>query len=148
MKLELFDKINFHDAKIHEYKRDGNDIIFLIEDGWVSNTYFKVKLKNVKVEVMNNSLELVCYTLDVFNKIIKNGIGGYISSGKGDIIKDNEKYYLKLWIDHPHNMGIKPEITTDKYCFDKFNVSLCNDYDDTGNLYIKFIMDDFDIEKL
>ena len=44
---------------------------FLIEDGWTPKTYFKIKLKNVKIEVMNNKPELICYTLDRFYAIFK-----------------------------------------------------------------------------
>ena len=35
----------------------------------------------------------------------------------------------------------------DEYKFDGLDVSLCDDYDDTGRLYIKFLMDDINVTK-
>ena len=144
MKSELFNQISFHDSEIKGYKKDDNNIILLIKDGWLPNTYFKVKLKNVKVEVMNNNKELISYTLERFNNIFKNGVGHRITHGMIDNY-DNDKYYLKLFIYWPDNIILKNQNIIDEYVFDGFNVSLCNDYNDTGYLYIKFIMDDIDI---
>jgi len=144
MKSELFNQISFHDSEIKDYKKDDNNIILLIKDGWLPNTYFKVKLKNVKVEVMNNNKELISYTLERFNNIFKNGVGHRITHGIIDNY-DNDKYYLKLFIYWPDNTILKNQNIMDKYEFDGFNVSLCNDYNDTGYLYIKFIMDDIDV---
>ena len=144
MKLELFDKINFHDSEIKGYKRDGTNIAILIEDGWLQKTYFKIKLKNVKLEVMNNKHELICYTLDRFYDIFKNNAENLIYGADYDVYKDN-KYYLKLYIIWPSNVEEKNKNTIDEYYFDDFSVGLCNDYNDTGHLYIKFIMDDFDV---
>jgi len=36
----------------------------------------------------------------------------------------------------------------EEYKFDGLDVELCNDYDDTGRLFIKFIADDITIEKI
>lgn len=148
MKSELFHKINFHDSKIKEYKKDGTNIAILIEDGWIPNTYFKIKLTNVKVEVMNNKPDLIRLTLDRFYNIFTNDAEHNIAGGQLGFHNDNNQYYLKLYIDWPYNFKSQEQNTVDKYYFDGFGVDLCNDYNDTGNLYIKFIMDDFYIEEI
>ena len=48
MKLELLKKISFHDSEVRAYKRNENDITFLIADGMLPNTYFKITLKTLK----------------------------------------------------------------------------------------------------
>ena len=147
MKLELFKKITFHDSEITEYEKDGNNIMFLVKDVfWTPNKCFKIKLKDIRVEVMNNEPKLICYILDYFEDIFKKGRNYHIDHGEVGIQKENNKYNLKIWIDYPQNL-IWVERPNNEYFFDKFSVNLCNDYDDTGDLYIKFIMDDFDIEE-
>lgn len=150
MDLELLDKISFHDADLSNYKKEENNISFELKDGWEYDTYFKFELKNVKVQVMDNKSELICYILDEFNNINKYGkINLY--SGEGGILDesiDGCKYYLKLWIRHPEQFNITHETTMDEYKFDGMNVTLCDDYDDTGRLYIKFICKDINVVKI
>ena len=64
MKSELFKKISFHDAEIKGYKKDGESIAILIKDGWIPNVYYKIKLENVKVEIMDNEPKIISYTLN------------------------------------------------------------------------------------
>lgn len=149
MNLELLDKISYHDAEISNYMRDGNNISFQLHDGWNEEDYYKIELKNIKVQVMNNKPELICYLLEVFNNINKYDALNLYSGefGRLEEIQNERKYYLKLWIRHPSDLGIKVDITMDKYQFDCLDVSLCNDYDDTGRLYIKFLFEDINITK-
>lgn len=148
MKSELFNKISFHESEIKGYKKDGSNIIILIKDGWEIHKYFKIKLKNVKVEVMNNKKELICYTLDRFYNIFKKGDSNLIDGGQIGTHNDDNKYYLKLYIDWPCAEDIQNQNTIEKYQLDGFSVYLCDDYNDTGDLYIKFIMDDFEVEEI
>lgn len=149
-KLNKFQDIYYHDADVNNYNREGNNISFELKDGWEYDTYYKFELKNIKVQVMNNKPELICYVLDEFNNINEyGGINLYSGEiGKLEKINTEEKYYLKLWIRHPSVFGIDTSVTMDKYKFDGLDVELCDDYDDTGRLYIKFITDDIIIEKI
>lgn len=142
--------INYHDADVNNYKREDNNISFELKDGWEYDTYYKFELKNIEVQVMNNKPELICYVLDEFNNINEYGKINLYSGEIGKLEKTNtgERYYLKLWIRHPSDFGIDTSITMDKYKFDGLDVELCDDYDDTGRLYIKFIADDIIIEKI
>lgn len=93
----MLDKINFHDADIYNYVRDDVDISFELKDGWNEDTYYKIKLKNVRVEVMNNTDDLVGYILNTFNNINEYGSIDLCSgdSGRVDEAIDGRKYYLK-----------------------------------------------------
>lgn len=144
MDFEVLDKISYHDGDISNYKREGNDISFIIKDGWEYDLYYKFELKNVNIQVMNNSKELICFILDEFNNINKCGQLN-LFSGECGKVEDSNKYYLKLWIRHPYDFGIKLDITMDEYKFDGMDVTLSDDYDDTGRLYIKFIADNINI---
>lgn len=150
MNMDKLDKINFHDADIYNYVREGNDISFELKDGWNEDTYYRFKLNNVKVEVMDNTDDLVGYVLEEFNNINKYGsINLY--SGEGGRVEeavDGRKYYLKLWIEHPHDFDIKTDDIICDYKFDGMDIELCNDYDDTGRLFIKFIFNSIDIVEL
>ena len=149
MNLELLNKISYHDAEISNYVRNNNNISFQLRDGWIEDDYYKLELKNIKVQVMNNKPGLICFLLDEFNSINKyNNIDLYSGEfGELDESHGGKKYYLKLWIRHPGDFGIEPEVTMDEYKFDGLDISLCDDYDDTGRLYIKFLMDDINITK-
>lgn len=140
--MDMLNKINFHDADIVDYVKEGNNISFLLKDGWNEDTYYKIKLNNVKVFVMDNIDCLVSYILDKFTNIGKCSINLY-SGNFGKMLGDSDgkKYYLKLWIRYPNDLPIKIDNVVRDYKFDEFDVSLCNDYDDTGNLYIKFLAD-------
>jgi len=150
MNMDKLDKINFHDADMYNYVRDGNDISFELKDGWYEDTYYKIKLNNVRVEVMNNTEDLVGYVLEEFNNINKtDGINLYSGfGGRVEESEDERKYYLKLWIGHPHDFSIKTNDIICDYKFDGMDVLLCNDYDDTGRLFIKFIFSSIDIIEL
>ena len=149
-KLKELNDISYHDADISDYDRKNKNISFKLKDGWEYDTYYKFELKNIKVQVMNNKPELVCYVLDEFNNINEYGKINLYSGEIGKIEETNNggKYYLKLWIRHPGDFGIDTSVTMDKYKFDGLDVELCNDYDDTGRLFIKFIADDITIEKI
>ena len=146
----MLDKINFHDADMYNYVRDGNDISFELKDGWNEDTYYRFDLNNIRVEVMDNTDDLVGYILEEFNNINKYGsINLY--SGEGGIVEkavDERKYYLKLWIRHPHDFDIKTDDIICDYKFDGMDIELCDDYDDTGRLFIKFIFSSIDIIEL
>ncbi|MGN1341764.1 MAG: hypothetical protein ACI4VL_00865 [Bacilli bacterium] len=149
-KLNKLRDINYHDADVNNYNREGNNISFELKDGWEYDTYYKFELKNIKVQVMNNKPELICYVLDEFNNINEYGKINLYSGEIGKLEKTNTegKYYLKLWIRHPSDFRIDTFVTMEKYKFDGLDVELCDDYDDTGRLYIKFITDDIIIEKI
>lgn len=149
-KLKELNDISYHDADISDYDRKNKNISFKLKDGWEYDTYYKFELKNIKVQVMNNKPELVCYVLDEFNNINEYGNINLYSGEAGKIEEtyNGGKYYLKLWIRHPGDFGINTDITMEEYKFDRLDVELCNDYDDTGRLFIKFIADDITIEKI
>ena len=145
MNIEILDEINFHDADIYNYERKDNNISFELKDGWNDKCYYKIKLNNVVVQVMNNSDDLVSYILNVFNTINESdGINLY--SGEFGIINEG-KCYLKLWIRHPYDMNIMIDNVVNDFKFDGMNIELCNDYDDTGRLFIKFIADNISVEE-
>ena len=150
VKTDYINRINYHDGDIKNYKRNGNNISFELKDGWEYDLYYEFQLKNVKVQLMNNQSDLICYILDVFNNINKYGkINLY--SGECGILEEpigKCKYYLKLWIRHPYDLNIKTEITMEEYKFDGIDVVMSDDYDDTGRLYIKFLVEDIVVEKL
>lgn len=147
MDFKLLDKISFHDGEISDYKRENNNISFIIKDGWEYDIYYKFELKNVNIQVMNNEPELICYVLDEFNNINKYGKLNLFSGDFG-MTEDSNKYYLKLWIRHPYDFGIKLNVTMNEYKFDGLDINLSNDYDDTGRLYIKFIADEINVVKI
>lgn len=149
MNLKLLDKISYHDAEISNYVRNNNNIFFQLRDGWIEDDYYNFELKNIEVQVMNNKPGLICFLLDEFNNINKSNNIILYSGEFGELDKEQgrKKYYLKLWIGHPGDFGIEPEVTMDKYQFDGLDVSLCDDYDDTGRLYIKFLIDDINVTK-
>ena len=148
MKSELFKKISFHDAEIKGYKKDGESIVILIKDGWIPNVYYKVKLKNVKIEIMDNEPKIISYTLNELNNKLLNNDGSWIDSADFGTYENN-KYYLKLYmIGWPSKEKIEKQNIMNEYYFDGFNVRLCNDYNDTGIIYVKFIIDDFDIQEI
>ena len=153
MNLKKLDKINnivFHDGDIYNYERESNNISFEIKDGCSNSSYYKIKLDNVRVEVMDNNPEYICYTLHIFSSL-NDDVMFNLYSGEAGIFRElngQEKYYLKLWIRRPNVFNINCKVTSSGYKFDGMDVSLCNDYDDTGMLYIKFISDNIKIEKL
>lgn len=150
-KLDKVNNINFHDGDIYNYEREDNNISFEIKDGWIDCLYYIIELENVSVQVMNNNPEYICYTLDVFNNRIKNDEQFNLYSGEADSFIDSEgmeKYYLKLWIRCPDVKYINCKVTSGGYKFDGMDVELCNDYDDTGMLYIKFIADSINVIEL
>ena len=150
MDLKKMNEINFHDADLYNYVRNGNDISFELKDGWNEDTYFKIELNDIRVEVMNNTDDLVSYTLDCFNNINEyGGINLYSGEfGKFEKNVDEGKYWLKLWIRYPYDLNIKTENIIADFKFDGMNVGLCDDYDDTGRLYIKFIASSINIIEL
>ena len=145
MNIEILDEINFHDADIYNYERKDNNISFELKDGWNEKCYYKIKLENVVVQVMNNNDDLVSYILKVFNTI-NEGDGINLYSGEFGIINES-KCYLKLWIRHPYDMNITLDSVINDFKFDGMNIELCNDYDDTGRLFIKFIADNISVEE-
>ena len=147
MKLELLKKICFHDSEIRAYKKNGNDITFLIADGWIPNTYFKITLKNIKVEVMKDKPAIIRTTLYHFNDIFINAVNYHIDDSEVGTYEDGNRYYLKIYIDYPSYEVKTTKEERKNYKFDEFNVSLCDDYNPKENTYIKFIMDDFEVEE-
>ena len=145
-KIEKLNSISYHDANIINYKKYKNDITIELKDGWEENTYYKIELKNVSIQIMKNKVHLVYYVLDEFNNI-NNSNPLPLYAGKAE--KTNEKKYnLKLWIDYPQMQYIKEKNLINKYPFADQNIILCDDYDDTGRLFIKFIADDINVVNL
>jgi len=97
------------------------------------------------VQVMNNKPEYIKFILDRFNNLdIDDNINLFSGEiGLLDKQVNNCKYYLKLWIRYPWNIDYN--YLDKEYKLGKMNVSLCDDYDDTGNLYIKFVVEDINI---
>ena len=141
-KISQFDKVSYHDSEFYNYNNDGKNITFELKDGWKYNTYYKFELKNVIVQVMNNKSEYVKFVLDRFNNLdIDDSIN--LFSGEVGLLDepiDNYKYYLKLWIRYPGD--IKNSNLDKEYKLGDMDVTLCDDYDDVGNLYIKFVVED------
>lgn len=141
MNLDKLNNISYHDGYVDNYERKGDNISFVLKDGWLDDSYYKFEFKNVKIEVMNNKPELVSYVLDMFNNMNNDGVWLY----SGEINKFEDKSYLKLWIRYPNNMTNLHSGKSNELYFDKFVVGLSNDYDDTGCLYIKFIADEINV---
>lgn len=147
IKVDYINRINFHDGDMYNYKRDINNISFELKDGWDYDTYYKFELKNVRVQVMNNNPELICFVLNRFNSLMEDDeINLY--SGECGMVDGTDKYYLKLWIRHPNVFDVELDAKISEYKFDGIDVTLTDDYDDTGMLYIKFIVDSINVVKL
>lgn len=146
-KIKELNNIAYHDGYILSYKKEKNNISFVIEDGWLNNVCYTIELKNVTIQVMENKPKVIYYVLNKFNDI-KNFEKIVLFSGEvGKISEDNEnsQYYLKLWIDYPLDEFIPSNSLENKYQFDGLDVNICNDYDDTGMFFIKFIADDINL---
>ena len=134
-------------SRKYEEVKAVDDISFEIKDGWDYDIYYKIELNNISVQVMNNEPELICFVLNRFNCLTEEDeINLY--SGECGIIEDTGKYYLKLWIRHPNVFGSKVDVNICEYKFDGIDVTLSDDYDDSGMLYIKFLADSISVAKL
>lgn len=145
--IEKLNSISYHEAEIISYKKDNNNIYIELKDGWVDNIYYKIELKNVIVQVMKNEPRLVYYVLDEFNNINASNVL-QLYAGKAEKSNERKTYNLKLWIDYPPSKYIEDEVLINKHIFEKQDISLCDDYDDTGRLFIKFIAEDINIVKI
>ena len=139
-----FDKLKnifYHDGYVTDYECDGDNISFIIKDGWSNDSYYKFEFKNIKIEVMNNKPELVSYVIDIFSNMNDTSVWLY----SGELGEVGDKLYLKLWIRYPSdNINLYSGKSNGLY-FNGFNVGLSDDYDDTGCLYIKFIADEINV---
>lgn len=141
MDLEKLNEISYHDGYVTDYECHGNNISFVLKDGWSNDSYYKFEFKNVKIEVINNKPELVSYVIDAFSNMNNSSV--WLYSGEQGVVGD--KSYLKLWIRYPgDNLNLYSGKSKGLY-FDGFKVELSDDYDDTGCLYIKFIADKINV---
>ena len=96
---------------------------------------------------MDSKPEIIQTSLYYFNNIFKYCAPHHIDDGEIGICEDDNKKYLKIYIDCPLNKEITSKEERRNYKFDGLNVGLCRDYNYTNNAYIKFIMDDFEVEE-
>lgn len=143
-KFSLLDEINFHDGMISSYKKEDNNIIFVIDDGLIAEDTYEIKLIDVSMQIQKYENQIVLYAIDYLNNI--NNYNVWLYSGDYGYL-DNNKLYLKLWIRYPmYNDVIYDE--KEEFVFDGFKITLSDDYDDIGHVFIKFIVSDIEVRKI
>jgi len=143
-KFSLLDEINFHDGMISSYRKEDNNIIFVIDDGLIAEDTYEFKLIDVSMQIQKYDNQIVLYAIDYLNNI--NNYNVWLYSGDYGYL-DNNKLYLKLWIRYPmYNDVIYDE--KEEFVFDGFKITLSDDYDDIGHVFIKFIVSDIEVRKI
>ena len=143
-KFSLLDEINFHDGMISSYRKEDNNIIFIIDDGWIAENTYEIKLIDVSIQIQKYDDQIILYTIDCLNNINNDSVWLY-SCDYGHL--DNNKFYLKLWIRYPFGDETSYDETED-FIFDNLKITLSDDYDDEGQIFIKFIASDIEIKKI
>lgn len=136
-------KINFHDTTITKYQKKGNNIILELKDGWDENICYRLELINVNIQVQKYPSPIISYAIDKLNKINIKKLNIY-SGDYGQY--DETKFFLKLWIDYPLDIELSNNNDKDTFEFDGITIELSDEYDDIGQLFIKFITDHINIE--
>lgn len=133
-------EINFHDGYITNFKTNNKDIEFEFIDGYNEKNIFKINLKNVEVFVQEYKTEVVNYTID---KLL-NSTDDKLYVFAGDYGNDNNKKFLKIWIDYPLNTDLS-KINEYNSSLDNIDIKRSSEFDDVGKIFIKFIADDIEV---
>lgn len=133
-------EINFHDGYITNFKNNNKDIEFEFIDGYNEKNIFKINLKNVEVFVQEYKTEVVNYTID---KLL-NSADDKLYVFDGEYGNENNKKFLKIWIDYPLNNDLSM-IKEYNNSLNDINVKTSSDFDDVGKIFIKFIATDIEV---
>lgn len=131
---------NFHDSEIRDFKINKDNIFFVVEFNDFEKGCFKFFISNSEVYLPNREKKYLKYLI---NKLTDDNNKMVVFSGESGVL-DNNKCYLKLWFDYPFETLEDDGIDFDNKLGD-IDIKLCDEYDDTGRLYIKFIADDVDV---
>lgn len=135
-------EINFHDGYITNFKTNNKDIEFEFIDGYNEKNIFKINLKNVEIFVQEYKTEVVNYTID---KLL-NSTDDKLYVFDGEYGNENNKKFLKIWIDYPLNNDLS-KIKEYNNSLNDINVKTSSDFDDVGKIFIKFIATDIEVIK-
>lgn len=133
-------EINFHDRYITNFKNNNKDIEFEFIDGYNEKNIFKINLKNVEVFVQEYKTEVMNYTID---KLL-NSADDKLYAFDGEYGNENNKKFLKAWIDYPLNNDLS-KINKYNNSLNGIIVKTSSDFDDVGKIFIKFIATDIEV---
>lgn len=133
-------EINFHDGYITNFKNNNKDIEFEFIDGYNEKNIFKINLKNVEVFVQEYKTEVMNYTID---KLL-NSADDKLYAFDGEYGIENNKKFLKVWIDYPLNNDLS-KINKYNNSLNGIIVKTSSDFDDVGKIFIKFIATDIEV---
>lgn len=133
-------EINFHDGYITNFKNNNKDVEFEFIDGYNEKNIFKINLKNVEVFVQEYKTEVVNYTID---KLL-NSTDDKLYVFDGEYGNENNKKFLKVWIDYPLNNDLS-KINEYNNSLNGIIVKTSSDFDDVGKIFIKFIATDIEV---
>ena len=133
-------EINFHDGYITNFKNNNKDIEFEFIDGYNEKIIFKINLKNVEVFVQEYKTEVMNYTID---KLL-NSADDKLYAFDGEYGIENNKKFLKVWIDYPLNNDLS-KINKYNNSLNGIIVKTSSDFDDVGKIFIKFIATDIEV---
>ena len=101
---------------------------------------FKINLKNVEVFVQEYKTEVMNYTID---KLL-NSADDKLYAFDGEYGNENNKKFLKVWIDYPLNNDLS-KINKYNNSLNGIIVKTSSDFDDVGKIFIKFIATDIEV---
>jgi len=133
-------EINFHDGYIIDFKTNDKDIEFKYIDGFEEKEIFKVKLSNVEIYIQKYKMEIINYVIDRLLNVNSNKL--YVFAGEYG--NENNKKFLKIWIDFPLNNDLS-KINEYNNSLNDINVKTSSNFDDVGKIFIKFIATDIEV---
>ena len=138
--MDSLNEINFHDGYIIDFKTNNQDIEFKFIDGFEENKIFNIKLSNVEIYVQEYKMEIINYVIDRLLNVNSNKL--YVFAG--DYGNENNKKFLKIWIDYPLNTDLS-KINEYNSSLDNIDIKRSSEFDDVGQIFIKFIADDIEV---
>jgi len=138
--MNSLNEINFHDGYITNFKTNDKNVEFEFIDGFEENKIFKIKLSNVEILVQEYKMEIINYVIDRLLNTDNEEL--YVFDGEYGV--DNNKEFLKIWIDYPLNADLS-KIKEYNNDLNGIFVQKASDYDDVGQIFIKFVANDIEI---
>ena len=138
--MKGLNKINFHDGYVSNFKANNKDIEFEFIDGFKENKIFNIKLSNVEIYVQEYKMEIINYVIDRLLNVNSNEL--YVFAGEYG--SENDKKFLKVWIDYPLNDDLS-KINEYNSSLENIEVKTSSEFDDAGKIFIKFIATDIEV---
>lgn len=133
-------EINFHDGYITNFKIKDKEIEIEFIDGIEENKIFKIKMINVEIFIQEYKMEIINYVIDR----LLNANSNELCVFAGDYENENNKMFLKLWIDYPLNIDLS-KINKYNNNLNGITVKTSSEFDDEGKIFIKFIATDIEV---